>query len=64
MTGESLLRLYVYGLALAFAAWTVLMGWVLTRSARRLLRRERALAAPVTEVEVQVEVADRHRVPA
>lgn len=44
MTGENLLRLYVYGLALAFLTWMVLMGWMVTRSARRLLRRERSLA--------------------
>ncbi|HEY8527940.1 MAG TPA: hypothetical protein VIL48_23450 [Acidimicrobiales bacterium] len=46
MTGDSLLRLYVYGLALAFIMWMVLMGWMVTRSARRLLRRERPLATP------------------
>jgi threonine/homoserine/homoserine lactone efflux protein len=45
MTGDSLLRLYVYGLALAFLTWMLLMGWVVTRSARRYLRRDRSLAA-------------------
>ena len=44
MTGDSLLRLYVYGLALAFLTWMLLMGWVVTRSARRYLRRDRSLA--------------------
>jgi threonine/homoserine/homoserine lactone efflux protein len=48
MTGDSLLRLYVYGLALAFLTWTLLMGWVVTRSARRYLRRDRPLAAAQT----------------
>jgi hypothetical protein len=44
MSGDSLLRLYVYGLALAFLTWMLMMGWVLTRSARRYLRRDRSLA--------------------
>ncbi len=44
MSGDSLLRLYVYGLALAFLTWMLLMGWVVTRSARRYLRRDRSLA--------------------
>jgi hypothetical protein len=48
MTGDSLLRLYVYGLALAFLSWMLMMGWVVTRSARRYLRRDRSLAAAQT----------------
>jgi hypothetical protein len=50
MTGENLLRLYVYGLALAFLTWMVLMGWMVTRSARRLFRRDRSLVATQADV--------------
>lgn len=57
MTGESLLRLYVYGLAFAFLSWALLMGWLVTRSARRFLRRDRPLAAGERS-----EVAERQQV--
>jgi threonine/homoserine/homoserine lactone efflux protein len=59
MTGDSLLRLYVYGLALAFLTWMLLMGWVVTRSARRYLRRDRPLATAQTGDVGQVE---RHHI--
>jgi hypothetical protein len=61
MTGESLLRLYVYGLALAFLMWMVLMGWTVTRSARRLFRRDRSLAAGQRDA---VEVGGEGHLPA
>jgi threonine/homoserine/homoserine lactone efflux protein len=60
MTGESLLRLYVYGLALAFLTWMLLMGWLVTRSARRYLRRDRSLATAQTDVG---QVGERHHLP-
>jgi hypothetical protein len=58
MTGDGLLRLYVYGLALAFLSWMLMMGWVVTRSARRYLRRDRSLAAAQTGDVGQM--SDRH----
>ena len=58
MTGDSLLRLYVYGLALAFLTWMLLMGWVVTRSARRYLRRDRSLATGDVG-----QVGERHHIP-
>lgn len=45
MTGEGLLRLYVFGLAGAFVSWVLLVGWLVGRTAFRLLRNERALVA-------------------
>lgn len=50
MTGEGLLHLYVYGLAGAFVSWMLLVGWLVARSAFRLLRSERPLvvADPAT----------------
>jgi threonine/homoserine/homoserine lactone efflux protein len=59
MTGDSLLRLYVYGLALAFLTWMLLMGWVVTRSARRYLRRDRLAAAQTGDVG---QVGKRHHI--
>jgi threonine/homoserine/homoserine lactone efflux protein len=61
MTGDSLLRLYVYGLALAFLTWMLLMGWVVTRSARRYLRRDRSLATAQTGDVGPV--GERHHIP-
>jgi threonine/homoserine/homoserine lactone efflux protein len=63
MTGESLLRLYVYGLALAFLTWMLLMGWLVTRSARRYLRRDRSLATAQTDVGQVAQVGERHHLP-
>jgi threonine/homoserine/homoserine lactone efflux protein len=63
MTGESLLRLYVYGLALAFLTWMLLMGWFVTRSARRYLRRDRSLATAQTDVGQVAQVGERHHLP-
>ena len=63
MTGDSLLRLYVYGLALAFLTWMLLMGWLVTRSARRYLRRDRTLATAQTDVGQVAQVGERHHLP-
>jgi threonine/homoserine/homoserine lactone efflux protein len=63
MTGESLLRLYVYGLALAFLTWMLLMGWLVTRSARRYLRRDRSLATAQSDVGQVAQVGERHHLP-
>jgi hypothetical protein len=45
MTGEGLLRLYVFGLAGAFVSWALLVGWLVGRTAFRLLRNDRPLVA-------------------
>jgi hypothetical protein len=65
MNGDGLLRLYVYGLALAFLTWMLTMGWVVTRSARRYLRRDRSLAtARAGEVGRVAQVGERQHIPA
>lgn len=47
MSGENILRFFVYGATLAFLAWALLLAWVVTKSlsktAWRLFRRHRPL---------------------
>lgn len=38
MSGDSVLRLYVYGLVLALLVWAVLVSWLVTRAAWRMVR--------------------------
>lgn len=45
MSGDSVLRMYVYALVLAFVVWVLMVGWLATRTAWRLLRRHQSFGA-------------------
>lgn len=42
MTGDMALRLYVYGTVGVLAMWAVLVGWITTRAAWRVVRGQTA----------------------